>query len=74
VITGYILQARASKIWKQLPQYQNISEPKWSNSWLDRFKRRFKIKEYVRYREASSAAVNNPEIITEIANLRKLCA
>jgi hypothetical protein len=31
VITGYILQARASEIWKRLLQYQNISEPKWSN-------------------------------------------
>jgi hypothetical protein len=74
VITGFILQEKASEIWKRLPQYQNIPEPKWSNGWLDGFKTRFKIKEYVRHGEAGSAAINNPEMITEMAKLRKLCA
>jgi DDE superfamily endonuclease/Tc5 transposase DNA-binding domain/Fission yeast centromere protein N-terminal domain len=74
VITGDILQAKASEIFKRLPQFQNTPEPKWSNGWLDGFKKRFKIKEYVRHGEASSAAVNDPEMIAKMTKLRKLCA
>jgi hypothetical protein len=47
ILSGDILKAQASKFWNSLPQFADIPEPKWSNGWLDRFKGRFKIKEYV---------------------------
>jgi hypothetical protein len=36
--------------------------------------KRFKIKEYVQYGEAASADINKPEIITQMKDLRELCA
>ena len=73
IITGDILKARAAEIQQRLPQYHGITEPKWSNGWLDRFKKRHKIKEYVHYSEAGSAPIDSPEIITEIESLRNIC-
>jgi hypothetical protein len=55
-----------------LPQYDNIKEPKWSNGWLEGFKKRYKIKEYVQHGEASSAAIDNPDNITQMEALRYL--
>src|ERR1700733_9756860 len=47
--------------------------PKWSNGWLDRFKKRYKIKEYVQHREASSVATDDPDNIAQMEALRQLC-
>ena len=47
IITGDILKAKAKELGDALPQYDNVEQPKWSNGWLDGFKKRFKIKEYV---------------------------
>jgi hypothetical protein len=58
VITGDILKAQAHRIWNSLLQYNKEDEPKWSNSWLDRFKRRYNIKEYKQHGEGASAEVN----------------
>jgi hypothetical protein len=74
IITGDILKEKASTIWQRLPQYQGVQEPKWSNRWLEGFKTRHKIKQYVMHGEASSAAVNSPEIIGQMADKRLLCA
>jgi DDE superfamily endonuclease/Fission yeast centromere protein N-terminal domain/Tc5 transposase DNA-binding domain len=74
VITGDILKEKASKLWRALPQYEGVKEPKWSNGWLGRFKARFKIKEYVQHGEAASAEVDQPERIQQIEDLRTLTA
>jgi hypothetical protein len=42
VITGDILKEQAIKLWKSLPQYEDYQQPKFSNGWLDGFKKRFK--------------------------------
>jgi hypothetical protein len=74
VITGDILKEKASKLWRALPQYEDVEEPKWSNGWLGRFKGRFKIKEYVQHGEAASAEVNLSERIQQMDDLRTLTA
>jgi hypothetical protein len=72
IITGEILKTTARELWATLPQFDDIEEPKWSNGWLEGFKKRFKIKEYVQYREASSAVIDNPDNIAQMEELRRL--
>jgi DDE superfamily endonuclease/Tc5 transposase DNA-binding domain len=73
IITGDILKTKAKELWAALPQHDNIEEPKWSNSWLEGFKKRYKIKEYVQHGEASSATTDNPDNITQMEALQHLC-
>jgi hypothetical protein len=74
IITGDILKDKASKLWKSLPQYADIEEPKWSNGWIENFKKRFKIKEYVMHGEAGSAAIDDPNSQQQMEDLRALVA
>jgi hypothetical protein len=73
IITGEILKTKAKELWNALPQYNNIEMPKFSNSWLNRFKGRYKIKKYMQHREAASAATGNPDNIVQIKETRRLC-
>ena len=73
VITGDLLKAQASKLWGRLPQYSGKEEPKWSNGWLGGFKTRFKIKEYVTHGEGGAAAVEQPDTIKQMDDVRSLC-
>jgi hypothetical protein len=57
IITGDILKAKAYEIWSLLPQYSQQQEPKWSNGWLDNFKKRHYIKEYKLHGEGASADI-----------------
>ena len=66
IITGDILKEKAKQLWNDLPQYNSIKEPRWSNGWLDGFKKRFKIKEYLQHGEAGSAATDNLDNITQM--------
>ena len=74
VVTRDILKAKASELWERLPQFEDIPEPKWSNGWLEGFKKRYKIKEYVQHGEGSSADINSSKAIQQIEDLRKLCS
>jgi hypothetical protein len=74
IITGDIIKGQASYIWNHLPQFEHLPEPTWSNGWLEGFKKRFRIKEYVQHGEASSADINSPKAIQQIEDLRKLCS
>ena len=74
VITGEILKGQAVKLWDNLPQYQGLEAPKFSNGWLEGFKTRFKIKEYIQHGEASSVAVNNSTSIESMQHIRDLAA
>jgi hypothetical protein len=42
IITGEILKTKARELWAALPQFDDIEEPKWSNGWLEGFKKRLK--------------------------------
>jgi DDE superfamily endonuclease/Tc5 transposase DNA-binding domain len=74
ITSGDILKAKAAEIWQRLPQYHGKTEPKWSNGWLEKFKRRHKIKEYVHHGEAGSAPIDSPEIVAKMENIRNICA
>ena len=72
-VTRDILKEKATKIWQALPQYEGIEEPKWSNGWLQGFKSRYKIKEYVQHGEGGTAAIDDPDNIIQMNELRLLC-
>ncbi|EPX74558.1 ARS-binding protein [Schizosaccharomyces octosporus yFS286] len=40
VITGEAIKETASKLWKKIPEYKDLSTPEFSNGWLENFKRR----------------------------------
>ena len=44
------------------------------NGWLEGFKKRFKIREYVKHGEGGSTDINSPENIHQIEKVRKLTA
>ena len=73
IMTGDILKTKARELWDALLQYDNIEIARFSNSWLDNFKTRYKIKEYIQHREAGSVATDNLENITQIEKIRQLC-
>ena len=70
ILTGDILKAKAHDIWTCLPQYSREQEPKWSNGWLDRFKKRHNIKEYKQHGKGASADTTSQEAIIQIENLQ----
>jgi hypothetical protein len=74
IVTGEILKDKASKLWKSLPQYADVAEPKWSNGWIENFKKRFKIKEYVMHGKAGSASIDDPDSQQQMQDLRTVVA
>ncbi|KAI1002895.1 hypothetical protein K3495_g5308 [Podosphaera aphanis] len=75
VITGDILKAKARELWQRLPQYKpEMEEPKWSNGWLESFKKKFNIKQYVQHGEGAAADINSDANIAQITELRDLCS
>ncbi|KAI0994463.1 hypothetical protein K3495_g13719 [Podosphaera aphanis] len=55
VITENILKAKARELWQRLPQYTpEMEELKWSNGWLESFKKKFIIKQYVQHGEGAA--------------------
>ena len=72
VITGEILKNQARKLQDTLPQYEGKEKPKFSNGWLDGFKKQFKIKEYVQYSEVASTEINTPNAIAQMEKVRGL--
>jgi hypothetical protein len=73
IITGEILKTKARQLWEALPQYNDIEMPKWSNGWLEGFKKRYRIKEYVQHGEAGSAATDDLDNIAQMEAVRQLC-
>ena len=69
-ITGDILKKMANLFWDKLPQYQNVERPKFSTGWLDAFKKRYKLKKYVRHGDAGS--VNMEDIEAELIEIREI--
>jgi hypothetical protein len=74
IITGDILRAKAHDIWTRLPQYIQQQEPKWSNGWLDRFKKRHNNKEYKLHGEGASADVYSEDVVKQMDKLRAECS
>ena len=76
VITGDVLKAKAAELQAALPQYADQPQPKGkqSNGWLDGFKKRYRIKEYVQHGEAAGAAIHKATLITSINEVRTVAA
>ncbi|KAI1005963.1 hypothetical protein K3495_g2254 [Podosphaera aphanis] len=51
-----------------------MEEPKWSNGWLESFKKKFNVKEYVQHGEGAAADINSDANIAQITELRDLCS
>ena len=73
IITSDILKEKAHEIWQLLPQYSDVEEPKWSNGWLDRFKKRHNIKKYSNHGEAGATAIEDAENIRQMETVRNKC-
>jgi glutaredoxin 2 len=73
IVTGEILKTKAKQLWEALPQYNDVEMPKWSNGWLEEFKKRYKIKEFAQHREAGSTATDNLDNVAQMEALRQLC-
>ncbi|KAI1000161.1 hypothetical protein K3495_g8037 [Podosphaera aphanis] len=70
VITGDILKAKARELWQRLPQYTpEMEELNWSNGWLESFKKKFNIKQFVKHGEGAAADINSDTNIAEITEL-----
>lgn len=46
-ITSDMIRATASRLFRQMRDFDGISEPRWSDGWLAGFKKRFRIKSYL---------------------------
>jgi hypothetical protein len=58
-ITGDLLVLKAKEFWEKLPFYSGKETPKFSNGWLEGFKKRYGIKERRRHGEGASAQVDD---------------
>ncbi|KAI0992680.1 hypothetical protein K3495_g15505 [Podosphaera aphanis] len=75
VITRDIIKAKARELWQRLTQYTpEMEEPKWSNGWLESFKKKFNIKQYVQHEEGAAADIKSDANIAQITELRDLCS
>jgi hypothetical protein len=54
VFSGEVLRTKARFFWQQLPQYQGLEVPLFSDGWLNNFKHRHGIKQWRRHGEAAS--------------------
>ncbi len=57
--TGDLLRLKATELWQKLPEYAGKPVPKWSNGWLEGFKKRMNLKERRRHGEGASAQVDD---------------
>jgi hypothetical protein len=70
VVSGELLVEKARLIWSQIPQYQNLPRPEFSQGWLTRFKARHEIRKRKRHGEAASL----PKIaIEEMKSVQTIC-
>lgn len=44
-VHGDMLKQMAAQLWEQSPRYAGQQQPHWSNGWLERFKKRYRLKE-----------------------------
>ena len=71
-VTGFYIQGAASKLWHKMAQYQGQNEPSWSKGWLEGFKKRHRIRQYVRSGE--SADVDEEAAAPRLSELRTIVA
>jgi len=52
IITEDLLKTTANRFFQQIPAYHEQELSKWSNCWLDNFKKRYWIKKYLLHGES----------------------
>jgi len=67
-VTSAIICKAAYSLWYRMPDFQHLPEPKWSNGWLQGFKKQHRIKQYKQSGEAASADITGSE--EEIVRIR----
>ena len=66
-----LLLEKAKQIWSLLPEYQGLPCPDFSIGWLQKFRRRFKIRQYKSYGEIASVPATAE---AEIQDLFEICS
>jgi len=69
-LTGDMICSAASSFWAKMPDFRLLTEPKWSQGWLEGFKRRHKIKQYKQSGESASADIAGSE--AEISRIQEV--
>jgi hypothetical protein len=67
-INADVVRAKAHFFWHRLPQYHGINEPPWSNGWLQGFKQRYRVKEFIHHGEAAS--VDEASMAVQLAQIQ----
>jgi Tc5 transposase DNA-binding domain/DDE superfamily endonuclease len=61
-VSGDLLRLTATELWKELPEYQGLECPKWSEGWLSGFKSRYNFHRRRKVGEASSVEITEDVI------------
>lgn len=72
-VNGDTLKEKAMQLWEALPQYKDEPMPKWSNGWLEKFKKRYNIRSYAQHGESGSAETHLPDKIAQMEAVCQLC-
>ena len=64
VTSDHLIRTEAQRIWSEIPAYQNLPIPSFSNSWLQRFKSTHGIRRVQRHGEAASVTDAEAEMNT----------
>ena len=67
IITEDLLKTTANRFFQWIPAYHGQELSKWSNSWLDNFKKRYQIKKYSLHEE--SGKMNQAAAAKELISL-----
>lgn len=70
LINSEILREKARDFWLQIPEYQCLPIPQFSDGWLNRFKKRHAIRKITYHGEATSIP---PSAYEEMKTVRTLC-
>jgi Tc5 transposase DNA-binding domain len=69
-VTGLLLQEMAKRFWLRMPQYRDLSVPKFSAGWLNAFKTRYHIRRRTRHGEAGK--VDIIQLKLDLAEIRSI--
>ena len=66
-LSGLVVKEQAAWFWQRMPQFRDLETPAFSDGWLQGFKERHGIKEFIRHGEAAS--VDERAIAIEVVSV-----
>lgn len=72
VVTGDVIKDIARQLWTKMPCFFEKEMPTFSNGWLEGFKARFKIHQYINHGDAASVRIQ--DCLPRIRELRAIIA